>query len=75
MPIAILKVGETRSVQTVLEFPDAPVTFKLVEGSGPVYIHGQQIPSHYEIESIETMPEEQEYSEEEGVSKIRFYIQ
>lgn len=41
VPVAVLKAGETRSVQTVLEFPDPPVTFKLVEGNGPVYIHGQ----------------------------------
>lgn len=41
VPVAVLKAGETRSVQTVLEFPDPPVSFKLIEGNGPVYIHGQ----------------------------------
>lgn len=60
----MLKVGESRSVQTVLEFPDAPVTFKLVEGNGPVYIHGQQLPGNYEIEGATMMSEE----EEDGVS-------
>lgn len=64
VPIAVLKVGESRSVQTVLEFPDAPVTFKLVEGNGPVYIHGQQLPGNYEIEGATMMSEE----EEDGVS-------
>lgn len=33
VPVAVLKAGETRSIQTVLEFPDSPVTFKLVEGN------------------------------------------
>lgn len=61
VPVAILKAGETRSIQTVLEFPDPPVTFKLVEGSGPVYIHGQQVPGNYEIEdTVECVEEEEE---------------
>lgn len=60
VPVAILKAGETRSIQTVLEFPDSPVTFKLVEGSGPVYIHGQQVPGNYEIEDTVECPEEEE---------------
>lgn len=47
IPIAVLKVGETRLAQPALEFPDGPVTFTLIEGSGPVYIHGQQAPSAY----------------------------
>lgn len=64
VPIAVLKVGETRSVQTLLEFPDAPVTFKLVEGNGPVYIHGQQLPGNYEIEGPTVMSDE----EDDGVS-------
>lgn len=60
VPVAILKAGETRSIQTVLEFPDPPVTFKLVEGSGPVYIHGQQVPGNYEIEdTVECLEEEE----------------
>lgn len=44
IPVAVLKVGETRSIMTHFEFPDAPVTFKLVEGNGPVYIVGNQVP-------------------------------
>lgn len=42
IPVAVLKVGESRVVQPELEFPYGPVTFTLVEGNGPVYIHGQQ---------------------------------
>lgn len=63
VPVAILKVGETRSIQTVLEFPDPPVTFKLVEGNGPIYIHGQQVPGNYEIEDTVECLEEEEVRE------------
>lgn len=60
VPVAVLKAGETRSIQTVLEFPDPPVTFKLIEGSGPVYIHGQQVPGNYEIEDTTELSGEEE---------------
>lgn len=40
IPIAVLKVGEARSMNPHLEFPDGPVTFKLISGHGPVHIHG-----------------------------------
>lgn len=62
LPVAVLKSGETRVLQTTLEFPDAPVTFKLVSGNGPVYIHGSQIPGNYDVDY------EGEVSDEEGVS-------
>lgn len=60
VPVAVLKAGEIRSIQTVLEFPDMPVVFKLVEGSGPVYIHGLQVPGNYELENADGMDEEDE---------------
>lgn len=44
----MLKVGESRVAQPELEFPCGPVTFTLIEGSGPVYIHAQQVPGAYE---------------------------
>lgn len=31
MPIAVLKVGETRHCRLDIEFPDAPVTFTLIQ--------------------------------------------
>lgn len=31
IPVAILKVGETRQARLDLEFPDAPVTFTLIQ--------------------------------------------
>lgn len=66
IPIAVLKVGETRLVQPNLEFPDGPVTFTLVEGNGPVYIHGQQVPGKY----FESVVDEEYLSDEECVSLI-----
>lgn len=70
IPIAVLKTGETRSITTDLEFPDAPVTFKLIEGSGPVYIHGQHLPGTLleEIEEYGDELEEELVEEEEAVS-------
>lgn len=70
IPIAVLKVGESRSVRTDLEFPDAPVTFKLVEGNGPVHIHGQHLPGTLveEIEDFGDEMEEELLDEEEAVS-------
>lgn len=71
IPIAVLKVGESRCVRTDLEFPDAPVTFKLIEGSGPVHIHGQHMPGTLveEYEDMEDYAEEELVDEEEGVCK------
>lgn len=62
VPIAVLKAGETRSIQVHLEFPDSPVTFHLVEGNGPVYIHGQQVPGNYEIDDSTELSGEEEVS-------------
>lgn len=69
MPVAILKVGESRALRTDLEFPDAPVTFKLVEGAGPVHIHGLYLCNtqpYYMEEEEEDIDEE---DEEEGTDE------
>lgn len=69
IPIAILKVGETRQVRLDLDFPDAPVKFTLTKGTGPVHIHGQDITME-EYEDFSDMEEMESYSdEEEGVIK------
>lgn len=39
-----MKIGEQRVVQSNLEFPEGPVTFKLISGSGPVIITGLLAP-------------------------------
>ncbi|BFF92250.1 nucleoplasmin-like protein [Drosophila madeirensis] len=41
IPIAVLKVGETRSLRPNVEFPNGSVTFKLVQGTGPVHVCGK----------------------------------
>lgn len=66
IPIAVLKVGETRSMNPHLEFPDGPVTFKLISGSGPVHIHGLLgVAGGEEMEELEL---EEMNEESEGVS-------
>lgn len=61
IPIAVLKIGEQRVVQSNLEFPEGPVTFKLISGSGPVIITGLQAPP-------ETTTDEAYLGEEEEVN-------
>ncbi|XP_050100242.1 nucleoplasmin-like protein [Anopheles aquasalis] len=60
IPIAVLKVGETRQCRMDLEFSDAPVTFTLIQGKGPVHIHGQHLLGSLveEFEDMEEMEEE-----------------
>lgn len=38
-----MKVGETRSLHPNVEFPNGSVTFKLVQGTGPVHVCGKVI--------------------------------
>lgn len=49
IPIAVLKVGETRSLRPNVEFPNGSVTFKLVQGSGPVHVCGKVSSIHPSI--------------------------
>lgn len=70
IPIAVLKSGETRQCRLELDFPDSPVTFKLIEGNGPVYIVGQHL-----VEEFGDMEEiEEEFMDEEEMVKIMTYI-
>lgn len=50
IPIAVLKAGETRVLKPNLEFCNDSVTFKLVQGSGPVYLSGRHVVSDVERE-------------------------
>ena len=43
IPIAVLKAGETRAVNPDLEIFETSLSFQLISGNGPVYIHGQNI--------------------------------
>lgn len=65
IPIAILKVGENRCAQSFVEFPDAPVTFKLIQGSGPVHIHGQHLICDESVEGEIPMEDDDDLDEEE----------
>lgn len=60
IPIAVLKAGETRTLTPNLEFPHSSVTFKLIQGSGPVHIHGQHIISETDMEEVYYEEEEEE---------------
>ncbi|XP_065366553.1 nucleoplasmin-like protein [Calliphora vicina] len=57
IPIAVLKAGETRTLCPNLEFPSDSVTFKLIQGTGPVYICGQHL--------VHEMVEEEWHNEDE----------
>lgn len=65
IPIAVLKVGENRCAQSFVEFPDAPVTFKLIQGSGPVHIHGQHLICDESVEGEIPMEDDDDLDEEE----------
>lgn len=73
LPVAILKVGENRSLRTDLEFPDSPVTFKLIEGTGPVHIHGLYLlntqPYYMEEEDDDIDEEDEEDGSDEDGEK------
>lgn len=71
IPIAVLKIGEQRVVQSNLEFPEGPITFKLISGSGPVIITGLQAPPDTQADEAYNMDEgnvEDELGEEEEVN-------
>lgn len=42
-PIALLERGKTEQIILDLSFPDPPVTFTLVKGSGPIHIVGHNL--------------------------------
>lgn len=68
IPIAVLKVGETRSMNPHLEFPDGPVTFKLISGAGPVHLHGLVGMGGNEEDDMDDEAEMEEIYPEEEVS-------
>ncbi|EDV94629.1 nucleoplasmin-like protein [Drosophila grimshawi] len=65
IPIAVLKAGETRAVNPDVEFYESKVTFKLIKGSGPVYIHGQNIKDDVEVVDMEEEDEEDDGEDDE----------
>lgn len=61
-----MKVGENRSAQSFLEFPDAPVTFRLIQGAGPVHIHG-----HHLLGEFDAADDMDDLEEEMGDEDVR----
>lgn len=65
IPIAVLKAGETRAVNPDVEFYESKVAFKLIKGSGPVYIHGQNIKDDVEVVDMEEEDDEDDGEDDE----------
>lgn len=51
-------------MQSNLEFPRGPVTFRLVEGDGPVHLMGQHLPPDPNAEVYEEEEDEEDIVEE-----------
>lgn len=69
IPVATLTAGPNGTSQCLLDlsFPDPPVTFSLLQGSGPVHIIGHHLigSAMEELEEMDEMEEEM-FDEEEG---------
>ena len=63
IPIAVLKAGETRAVNPDLEIFETSLSFQLISGNGPVYIHGQNTKAEVVMDD-ETYDEDGEEEEE-----------
>lgn len=81
IPVATLTAGPNGSSQCLLDlsFPDPPVTFSLLQGSGPVHIIGQHLigsplEEFDEMDDIEEEMLDDEEGEDAGVSNIFFSI-
>lgn len=63
IPIAVLKADGQRQISIDLEFPDSPVTFTLVKGTGPVYLlgsHLDQLQEEVDLHEEEDLDDEEE---------------
>ena len=65
IPIAVLKAGETCAVNPDVEFFETSVSFKLISGNGPVYIHGQNIKDEVEVVDMDDETDDEDGEEEE----------
>ncbi|XP_055373721.1 nucleoplasmin-like protein [Condylostylus longicornis] len=74
IPIAVLKAGETRAVNPDIEFYDTSVTFKLIQGNGPVYILGQNLKDDVEVVDMDSDEEDEDEAEEEEVPKKKIKL-
>lgn len=51
-PVAVLSKGTHAQLPLDLQFPDPPVTFKLIKGSGPVYLSGNHTIENSELKLL-----------------------
>ncbi|XP_018797184.1 PREDICTED: nucleoplasmin-like protein [Bactrocera latifrons] len=65
IPIAVLKAGETRALRPNVEFLNTSVTFKLIQGTGPVHMYGQNLYGQNSVEYGETPWSENEEMDDE----------
>lgn len=49
IPIAVLRAGELRVVNPNMEFYESTLTFKLIQGKGPVHIFGEDIKDDIDV--------------------------
>lgn len=68
IPVAVLKSGSSNQVLLDLSFPDPPVTFSLVQGTGPVHIIGHHLIGSpiEEFDEMDEMDDDMLEDEEEG---------
>ncbi|XP_058803763.1 nucleoplasmin-like protein isoform X3 [Phymastichus coffea] len=73
IPIALLEMGKTSQIILDLSFPDPPVTFSLIKGSGPVHIVGHNLLATHidEFEDMEDEEVEVEHYEDEDDEKFQ----
>ncbi|XP_063978305.1 nucleoplasmin-like protein isoform X3 [Diachasmimorpha longicaudata] len=66
-PIALLERGKTEQITLDLSFPDPPVTFTLIKGSGPVHIVGHNLLGTHmeEFDDLEDEMEEENIDDED----------
>lgn len=66
-PIALLERGKTEQIILDLSFPDPPVTFTLVKGSGPIHIVGHNLLGTHmeEFDDLEDEMEEENIDDED----------
>ncbi|KAK9732260.1 Nucleoplasmin/nucleophosmin domain [Popillia japonica] len=71
VPVATLKAGQNSQVLLDLSFPDPPVTFSLVQGTGPVHIIGHHLiggpfEEFEHVDDFDEVDEEEMLDDEEG---------
>lgn len=64
IPLAVLRAGELRVVNPNMEFYESTLTFKLIQGKGPVHIFGEDIKDDNDVVYVKNDFMDSEYSDE-----------